>query len=150
MQKLISTIDEIAKYGLGQPEVFSKIDDLVKHLARLNTLYYDTASNFDNSDYPGFENPEGKDVLDNIRANFPDFGYYHILLNGPEIKDAAEIAVGDATDDLNDIIRDLMEVKWRLENNSEVDGLWFFRFIFKSHTQQHLLGLLEFIRAKWG
>ena len=49
---------------------------------------------------------------------------------------------------LTDIITDLFEIKWRLENNSLADGLWYFELIFKGHTQLHILDLLNYMKQK--
>lgn len=38
-------------------------------------------------------------------------------------------AIGDAIDDLSDIIIDLLEIKGRIENNSLADGIWFFELL---------------------
>ena len=57
---------------------------------------------------------------------------------------------GYAVDDLSDIILDLLEVKWRIENNNLADGIWYFKLIFQSHTQQHIINLLRFMKEKNG
>lgn len=59
-----------------------------------------------------------------------------------------DICLGDAIDDLNDIILDLLEVKWRIEHNSLHDGLYYFKTIFQFHTQQHILDLLNFMKQQ--
>ncbi|WP_165850743.1 hypothetical protein [Chryseobacterium sp. 5_R23647] len=51
---------------------------------------------------------------------------------------------------MSDIILDLSEIKWRIENNSLADGLWYFQLIFAGHTQQHILDLLNFMKQKNG
>lgn len=56
--------------------------------------------------------------------------------------------MGDATDDLTDIILDLLQIKWRIENNSPNDGLWYFQLIFASHTQQHIIDLLNYLKQR--
>lgn len=61
----------------------------------------------------------------------------------------AEIGMGDAVDDLSDIIYDLLEVKWRLEHTSETDAWWHFLFTFQAHTQQHLIDLLNYLKNKY-
>ena len=83
----------------------------------------------------------------NVESNFKDFGFYKMVL---EINDMAndEIGIGDAVDDLCDIIKNLLEVKWRIENNSLNDGLWFFNFIFNSHTEKHIIDLLNYIKQR--
>lgn len=39
-----------------------------------------------------------------------------------------------------------MNAKRRIENNSLANGLWFFELTFNSHTQQHILDLLNYIK----
>lgn len=71
-----------------------------------------------------------------------------VYININDFENKTENTLGDAVDDLLDIIKDLLEVKWRIENNSLDDGVWFFKFIFRSHTQQHILDLLNYIKQK--
>lgn len=58
------------------------------------------------------------------------------------------IAIGDAIDDLSDIILDLLQIKCRIENNSPVDGLWYFQLVFSGHTQQHIIDLLNYLKQR--
>jgi len=77
-----------------------------------------------------------------------DYGYYKKILDINDIYNLQDNAIGDAIDDLTDIISDLLEIKWRIENNSLENGLWFFQFIFPTHTQQHILDLLNYMKQK--
>ena len=76
--------------------------------------------------------------------------YYHSIFNCHELYKEADITTGDAIDDLSDIVYDLLEIKWRIQNNSLQDGLQFFELIFRCHTQQHILDLLNFMKSKNG
>ena len=69
-------------------------------------------------------------------------------MNTEKVLDDPENAIGDAIDDLSDIIYDLLEVKWRKENNSENDACFFFELLFSNHIQEHLLGLLNYMKNK--
>ncbi len=146
MRELIPTINEIAKYGL-QPNLteVDKEKSLAKSLVKIYNLYFDIDYEFDETDYPEFDNGKLISVRQNVESNFKDFGFYKLVL---EINDMVndKIGLGDAVDDLSDIIKDLIEVKWRIENNSLNDGLWFFDFIFKAHTEKHILDLLNYIK----
>lgn len=146
MKALIPTINEIVKYGL-RPNLteVDKEKALVKNLVKIYNLYFDLEYEFDEKDYPEFDDEKYPNIRQNVESNFKDFGFYKMVL---EINDMVsdEIGMGDAVDDLCDIIIDLLEVKWRIENNSLNDGLWFFNFIFNAHTEMHIIDLLNFIK----
>jgi hypothetical protein len=81
-----------------------------------------------------------------VTQHFPSFGWYHSVWESHKIIEDAALTTGDAIDDLTDIIKDLIEVQWRLENNSEKDGHYQFEFLMKHHSEQHLVNLLKYIK----
>ena len=131
-------------------KIENKERDLEKNLVKLYFCYFKINSERSNQNYPQFDRKLFPNVISNVRANFPDFGLYHSILNLNEVSSNAKIATGDAVDDLSDIIYDILEIKWRIKNNCEADGLWYFRLLFNSHTQRHLIDLLSFIKSKNG
>lgn len=146
MNELISTINEITKYGLITNFATSGEEkNLKKNLVKIYYLYFLIEYEFDESRFKSFDKAQYSDVRKNIASNFKDFGYYKIVLNIRDIDNKNDYAIGDAIDGLTDIIVDLLEIKWRIENNSLADGLWFFDFIFKGHTQQHIIDLLNYM-----
>lgn len=151
MTELIPTINEIVKYGL-QPNltVTDKEKVLEKYLVKIYNLYFDIKLDFDETDYSDFDKANLPNIRKNIESNFKDFGFYKTILDINDIDNLQDSAIGDALDDLNDIILDLLEIKWRLENNSFADGLRFFQLTFYSHTQQHILDLLNYMKQKNG
>jgi hypothetical protein len=151
MTELILTINEIVKYGL-QPNltVTDKEKLLEKDLVKIYNLYFDIKFDFDKTDYSDFDKTTLPNIRQNIESNFKDFGFYKTVLDIYDIDNLQDSAIGDAIDDLNDITIDLLEIKWRIENNSLADGLWFFELIFFGHTQQHIIDLLNFMKQKNG
>lgn len=151
MTALIPTINEIVKFGL-QPSltVTDKEKLLERHLVKIYDLYFDIEYKFDETDFPDFDKSQLPDIRRNVESNFKDYGYYKTTLDIYDIDNLKDNAIGDAIDDLSDIIIDLLEVKWRFENNSLADGLWYFQLIFQSHTQQHILDLLNYMKQKQG
>jgi hypothetical protein len=151
MTELIETIGEIIRFGL-QPNISVPDRDkaLERGLVKIYNLYFDISYQFDNRDYPDFNKLELLDIRHNVESNFTDFGFYKNVLDYNDIDNLKECGIGDAIDDLTDIITDLLEIKWRIENNSLANGLWYFELIFKSHTQQHILDLLNFMKQKNG
>ena len=149
MKELIPTINEIVKYGL-QPNltITDKEKLLERHLVKIYDLYFDIEYEFDETDFPDFDKSTLPDIRQNVASNFKDFGFYKTFLDINVIDNLKDHAIGDAIDDLSDIITDLLEIKWRIENNNLADGLWFFQFTFYGHTQQHILDLLNFMKHK--
>ncbi len=117
---------------------------------KIYSLYFDIEFNFDETDYPDFDKTEYADIRKNVTSNFKDFSFYKTVFDINDIDNLKDIEIGDALDDLTDIIIDLLEIKWRIENNSLADGLWFFELTFYSHTQQHILDLLKYMKQKNG
>lgn len=151
MTELIPTINEIVKYGL-EPNLATtdKEKKLEKNLVKIHQLYFDIKYKFDETDFSEFDKAEYPDIRQNVTSNFKDFGFYKTILNIEDIDNTKDNALGDAIDDITDIIIDLLEIKWRIENNSLADGLWFFELIFCTHTQQHILDLLNYMKQKNG
>lgn len=151
MTELITTITEIVKYGL-QPNLIvpDKENLLERNLVKIYDLFFDISYEFDETDFPDFDKSQLPDIRQNVRSNFTDFGLYKTILDINDIDNLKDSAIGDAIDDLTDIIIDLLEIKWRIETNSLADGLWYFQLIFYAHTQQHILDLLNFMKQKNG
>lgn len=151
MKELIPTINKIVKYGL-EPNLTTtdKEKELEKNLVKIYSLYFDIEFKFDETDYPDLDKTEYADIRQNVTSNFEDFGFYKTVSDIEDIDNLNDNTIGDALDDLTDIIRDLLEIKWRIENNSLADGLWFFELTFYSHTQQHILDLLKYMKQRNG
>lgn len=151
MTELIPTINEIIKYGL-QPNlnVIDKEKLLEKDLVKIYNLYFEIEYKFDETEYPNFDKGNLPNIRQNIENNFKDFGFYKTIFNINDIDNLKDNTIGDAIDDLSDITLDLLEIKWRIENNSLADGLWYFQFIFYGHTQQHILDLLNYLKQRNG
>ncbi len=152
MEELIKIVNEIIKYGLTpNVEIEDKERNLEMNLVKLYSKYFEINYKLDDNDYEDFDKRRiYPNVIENVKSNFKDFGWYHSILNLEEILKEPETGTGDAIDDLSDIIYDLLEIKWRKENNSENDALRFFELMFYSHTQQHLIDLLNYMKNKNG
>jgi len=127
-----------------------KEKELEKNLVKIYSLYFDIEFQFDETDYSDFDKTEYADIRKNVTSNFKDFSFYKTVLDINDIDNLKDNEIGDALDDLTDIILDLLEIKWRIENNSLADGLWFFELTFYSHTQQHIIDLLKYMKQKNG
>jgi hypothetical protein len=84
-------------------------------------------------------------LLDKAAAAFPELGFYaHVYPDEPVGTEAAQ---GWALDDLADIARDFLKVRWHLENSTEEEALWHFRFGFQSHWEIHLFSLRNYLHC---
>jgi hypothetical protein len=147
MEELIPTINEIVKYGISPNlNVANRERLLEKHLVKIYSLYFEVLNESDDTDYPDFDKSLLLDIRKNIESNFKNFGFYKVVIDKNDFSNMTKCSLGDAIDDLLDVTLDLLEVKWRVENNSLNDGIWYFKFIFHAHTQQHILDLLNFIK----
>ena len=151
MTELIPTINEIIKYGLQANLVETDKEKLLeRNLVKIYNLYFDIEFEFDETDFPDFDKSKLPNIRENIESNFKDFGLYKLVIDINDIDNLTDNGIGNAVDDLTDIILDLLEIKYRIETNSLADGLWYFQLAFYTHTQQHILDLLNFIKQKNG
>ena len=119
MNKLKKIIDRIIEFGTNEKlESENKVLEIQRLLVGIYAEYLNVETEFDETVY---EEPLSLDY-DGIRSvvtgHFPDFGWYHSVWESHEIIQDAQLTTGDAIDDLTDIIKDLIEVQWGLENNS--------------------------------
>jgi hypothetical protein len=149
MKELIPIINDIVQFGLHPNiAVLEKERLLEKSLVKIYNLYFDIKYKFDEEDYDDFDKQKLPSIRKNIESNFPELGFYKMIMDIHDLDNKVNNGIGDAVDDLTDIILDLLEVKWRIENNSLEDGLWYFELIFYSHTQQHIIDLLNYMKQK--
>lgn len=151
MSKLLTSIDALTEFGVNPAvKVEDKTEDKYVVLKRLLIDMYSEYLNAEDAyDEKTYDDPPDFDYTEirtNIVPNFPDIGWYHALINSHNIIPEAELVTGDAVDDLADIIRDLLKVKWRMEHTSEADAMWHFRCSMKFHTEQHLVDLLKYLK----
>jgi len=149
LSKLKELIDRIVEFGTNEKlESENKTLEIQRLLVGIYAEYLKVETEFDETDY---EEPINLDY-DGIRSiateHFPDFGWYHSVWESHKISEDAELVTEDSIDDLTDIIKDLIEVQWRLENNSEKDGLYQFEFLMKHHSEQHLVNLIKYLKDK--
>ncbi|WP_238749291.1 hypothetical protein [Neolewinella maritima] len=150
MEYLENIIDEIIKYGLdGQIEIDGKDKDLELNLVKLYSKFFEINYQFDQFEYDGFKrNDHYPRITENVRSNFQDYSFYHTVSSNVPVNEKPIILTGDAIEDISEIINDLLEVKWRNQNNSADDALWYFELIFNTHTRYHLVSLLNYINFR--
>jgi hypothetical protein len=149
MSELRKLINNITEFGINpNVELTDKNNVLKKLLVGVYSEYLNVESEFDEADYEEEPDFDYKKISKNVKSNFPDFSWYGTILDINKIDRESELGTKNAVDDLTDIIKDLLVVKWRFENTSEIDAIWNFEFSMRTHTEQHLVDLLKYIKEK--
>jgi len=151
LSELRKLIDKITEFGIN-PNVEStdNTELLKKLLVGIYSEYLNAEFEFDETEYD--EEPEFnyKKIREIVKSNFPDFDWYSMVLDSNKMEPNIETGCGDELDDLTDIIKDLLAVKWRMENTSMNDALWHFAFSMRTHSEQHLVDLLKRLKDRNG
>ncbi len=87
-----------------------------------------------------------KAAYDLIGQRYPDLGYYGVA-DPKRLPPDLEATIGDAVDDLADIVGDLERGIWRFENTNADDAFWHLRFDYRSHWGFHARELSLYLHA---
>lgn len=104
------------------------------------------------SDDKDYSEPPKSDYVvlrSTISVRFPELGFYYTADHKSHAMDSAEVIVGDAVDDLVDIVGDLQKVQWYLKYTSLSNALWYFQFSFRSHWGLHARELQLHLHKHW-
>jgi hypothetical protein len=82
-----------------------------------------------------------------VAQRFPRYGHYNAIRPVSIEVGSAEQSVGDAIDDLTDIIDQLAAVEWCFGHTSEADALWHFFDGFDQHWGEHLRALQLYLHC---
>lgn len=149
MNSLQKLIDQITLFGLNPNlDLLDKTGFLKKLLVSIYSEFLCVEVELVETEYDEEPNFSYNELKENVKSNFPDFGWYSIVLDSNEMEPSVEIGIGDELDDLTDIIKDLLAVKWRMENTSMKDALWHFDFLMRTHSEQHLVDLLKRLKER--
>ena len=151
MKNLKNLINQITEFGVN-PNVAAdnKTDEIQKLLVQLYSEFLNIKADFDEKDYE--EEPDFKYqvIRQNVKSNFPDLSWYSKILDSNKLDSNTNTGIGDALDDLTDIIKDLLAIKWRMETTSEKDAIWHFELSMRTHSEQHLVDFLKYLKDKNG
>jgi len=147
LSKLKKLIDRIVEFGTNEKlQSENKTLEIQRLLVGIYAEYLNVETEFDETDYEEPINLDYDGMRSIVTEHFPNFSWYHSVWESHKINEDVELTTRDSIDDLTDIINDLIEVQWRLENNSEKDGLYQFEFLMKKHSEQHLVNLIKYIK----
>jgi hypothetical protein len=94
-------------------------------------------------EYEGDEIPETDymTLRKEVEGRFPNWGYYNSAKDVTQNIAETSITVGDAIDDLTDIVSDLKAVLWCLDNENENNALWQLQDSYSGHWREHMFNL---------
>lgn len=118
---------------------------LTAALDRLIAAYHDTPDVDPSDDVTDAPQDSGPAHFKAVGARFPRYGLYPLA--DPVDEPTAAMGMGDAIDDLGDIILDMREVIWLADHASEDDALWLFRMQF-SHWGTHARDFVRYLHGR--
>lgn len=116
---------------------------IINYLDQLAWLIHDANPS---EDYDGDEIPESdyQSIRKLVEARFPNWGYYNCAKDVTKNIGETSITVGDAIDDISDIVSDLKAVLWCLDNENENNALWQLKDSYEGHWREHMLNLKHY------
>ncbi len=149
MERLKALIEILIRFGTSAQEIeeAEKIRTLQRLLVEIYSIYLSMKPKFEETKHENQPSFDYEEIRLNVSENFPTLGYYSTVLNPNEIGEETKIGVADAIDDLSDIIKDLLAVRWRIQNTSLKDAVCHFEFSMRTHSEKHLLDLLGYLKS---
>lgn len=145
MEQMKKTLNDIISWGNGKIDSLDNERLLLKQLSKVIKLYFELNDNSDDKDYPDPPAVDSKQIWKNVKINFPNFTQYNIASEITKNISSTELIIGDPYDDLVDIIKDFMDYIWYIDNTTEENGIWHFKFGFMSHWGKHLFDLQYYL-----
>ena len=78
---------------------------------------------------------------------FPNWGYYNTPQDVTEKAAESALVVGDAIDDITDIVNDLKIVMWSYRNETETHALWLLQDSYLAHWRAHMRHLQLYLHC---
>lgn len=125
----------------SNPILDSELTELIAHLDRLALAVANSNYVFDETDYPDAPDSNYKETYEKVSKRFPMLGYYNCVIDVSINISSTDFSLGDAIDDIADIVGDLERVLWCFKNTSENDALWNLHNNFNIHWGRHLRDL---------
>jgi len=144
-----SSINEFLSFVQSNPQVTPELGELIEHLDLLSVCSHVSDIEFDENEYPEPPEKNYSETRKDLERKFPKLGFYYSVDSDVSSEESAEVTIGDAIDDLADIVGDLTEVQWYFENTSRNNALWHFQLGYTSHWGLHLKELQLFLHRQW-
>lgn len=135
---ILDKIKKFTSYALDGERNDGDIRKLIEALDELPFLVYACQFEFDGTDYPDPPSRNYQEIRSAIEIKFPELGFYKTAGYDDDFECTDDILVGDAIDDVTDIVGDLLEIEWYFANTSEADALWHLETSYRGHWGNHL------------
>jgi hypothetical protein len=150
LSKIETLINRITEFGLNDKvQSDNKELEIQQLLVGLYSEYLNMETEFDDADFEEEPTFDYDTIKKNVQTNFPDFGWYHSVWESHKIVADADLVTGGAINDLSDIIKDMLEIKWQFDT-SEKYAKWCFKDIMRIHSEQHVVNFLKYLKDKNG
>ena len=146
MITLRKLIVKITKFGTNPNiDLYNNKETLEILLAEIYVKYLHQAYDSDEKEYDDVPDFDFDEILTNVKSNFPDFGPYSVIIDTNKLMPDVDIShgIGDEAEDLANIIKDLLMVKWRMDNTTEKDALFDFKTSMFFSSGKHSINLLK-------
>ncbi len=100
---------------------------------------------FDETEYPDSPTIQYHELRSIITQRFPTLGPYNVTSPDSDRLGTRKVEVGDAVDDLVDIVHELADARWYFENTSVANALWHLENGFRMHWGRHLRDLQSYL-----
>lgn len=123
------------------------------HLIKLNvfldeiSLTYHSIPSVSVEKFIDTQKLEYEDIRRLVIKHFPELGLYNLPQEITQHIGQTNLVIGDAVDDVTDILCDLSEISWCFENADENDALWHFRSGYEHHWGKHLKQLQLYLHS---
>ena len=124
------SVDRFIRFCTEDKETLASNKTLVAELDLVLVCTQIPEFAYDETAYPDPPTRDYQRLRAEISKNFPQLGHYCTAEGNPQQIDKASVLVGDAIEDLTDIVADLIEVHWCFKNTSFTNALWHFEFSF--------------------
>lgn len=142
-------IDRFLNFCLDSDTPILNHGELLEELDLLLVSANPEEFEFDDIEYPDAPDLDAAEIREELCMLFPELGYYCTADGEPESMDKAKVLIGDAINDLVDIVMDLKDVQWYLENTSINNALWHFQSSYRSHWGLHARELQLHLHKNW-
>jgi Domain of unknown function (DUF5063) len=137
-------VDVVESTALAPEERLARLPGALDSLA---VTVRDISYVIDETDYPEVPTKDYQATYQVVGRHFPVLGYYNVAGSITQEIGKSEVLVGDAIDDIVDILLELKGVLWRFDNTSVDDALWDLNQSFQSHWGLHLRNLQLYLHV---